>query len=520
MVNQEIRISVARYRTYSYKQGRLIPVFFEKQILPGTFEYTLNHLIDSELDLSIFDARYRNDDEGAPAYDPRILLKIILFAYSRGIYSSRKIAQFCKEHILFMALSACTHPHFTTIADFVSNTGEEVIRLFLEVLLVCDRMGLIGREMFAVDGVKMPSNASKEWSGTKEDLEKKAAKMEEAIRRVVEKHRKMDQEPNEEVMAKEEQYVETLKEQAGKIREWLETHEDKPGKTRKALKSNITDNESAKMKTSHGVVQGYDGVAVVDAKHQVVVCAEAFGEPQEHDLLEPMVQQTRKNFKAIGEEEDVFSQAKLTADSGFHTEKNMEMLSREGVDGYVADPLFRKRDPRFADRDRFKKTRKSRSASLFTPKDFTYDKEKETCTCPACRRLYVKNRNFMVKGRRGIAFMGWKKECRVCSLKSQCMRYPDRTEARQVYFFHGRDKDGELTFTEKMKRKIDSALGRLIYSRRIGTVEPVFANIRHTLGLDRFTLRGKKKVTGQWRLFCIVHNLLKVHGYGEAVAVL
>lgn len=510
---------MARYRPYSYKQGRLIAVFFEKQILPGTFEYTLNHLIDSELDLSVFDSRYRNDKEGAPAYDPRILLKIILFAYSKGIVSSRKIALACEENILFMALSACTCPHFTTIADFISSTGEEVIRLFLEVLLVCDRMGLIGSEMFAIDGVKMSSNASKEWSGTKEDFEKKKAKMEEAIRRIVEQHQSTDEKSPEEVVAREEQYIESLKEQVEKIREWLDTHEDKPGKTKKALKSNITDNESAKMKTSHGVVQGYDGVAVVDSRHQVVVSAEAFGEAQEHDLLKPMVDQTRKNFEQIGKEEDIFEKVKLTADSGFHTEKNMEMLSEEGVDGYVADPQFRKRDPRFVDRDRFKKTRKSaKKARLFTPKDFTYDKEKETCICPAGKRMYIKNRNFEVDGRKGIVFMGWITQCRECSIKSQCLRYPDRTVARQVCFFYEKKDDGELTFTEKMKRKIDSAMGRLIYSGRIGTVEPVFANIRHILGLDRFTLRGKAKVTGQWRLFCIVHNLLKVHRYGEVVA--
>jgi transposase len=511
---------VARYKEYSYKQGRLIPVYFEKQILPGTFEYTLNHLIDSELDLRVFDSRYRNDQEGAPAYDPRILLKIILFAYSKGIVSSRKIAQACQENIIFMALSACTSPHFTTIADFISSTGEAVIQLFLEVLLVCERMGLIGSEMFAIDGVKLSSNASKEWSGTKEDFEKKRAKMEEAIRRIVEKHQSADEKPPEEALAREEQYVKTLKEQVEKIREWLSTHEDKPGKTKKALKSNITDNESAKMKSSHGVVQGYDGVAVVDSKHQVVVCAEAFGEAQEHDLLKPMVEQTRENFKAIGREEDIFSEAKLTADSGFHTEKNMEMLAQGGVDGYVADPLFRKRDPRFADRDRFKKTRKSsKKARLFTPKDFTYDKEQETCICPAGKKMYIRNRNFEVDGRKGIVFMGWITQCRVCSLKSQCLRYPDRTVARQVCFFYEKKDDGELTFTEKMKRKIDSAMGRLIYSGRIGTVEPVFANIRYILGLDRFTLRGKAKVTGQWRLFCIVHNLLKVHRYGEAVVV-
>jgi len=102
---------VARYKDYSYTQGKFIPIFFEKQILPGTFEYSLNHLIDHELDLSIFEDRYKNEETGAPAYDPRILLKIVLFAYSRGIVSSRRIAQACEENIIFMALSADTRPH-------------------------------------------------------------------------------------------------------------------------------------------------------------------------------------------------------------------------------------------------------------------------------------------------------------------------------------------------------------------------------------------------------------------------
>ena len=115
---------MARYKEYDYRQGKFIPISFEKQILPGTFEYTLNYLIDNELDLSLFDARYSNDDTGAPAYDPAILLKIILYAYSRGITSSRKIEQCCRENVIFMALSCDTSPHFTTIADFISTLDQ------------------------------------------------------------------------------------------------------------------------------------------------------------------------------------------------------------------------------------------------------------------------------------------------------------------------------------------------------------------------------------------------------------
>ncbi len=132
---------MARYKEYSYEQGKLIPVHFKDQILPGTFEYALNHIIDHELDLSLFEFRYQNDEEGAPAYDPAILLKIILYAYSRGITSSRKIEQCCRNNIVFMALSADTQPHFTTIADFISSMDKEILPLFRNVLLDLRRDG-------------------------------------------------------------------------------------------------------------------------------------------------------------------------------------------------------------------------------------------------------------------------------------------------------------------------------------------------------------------------------------------
>ena len=171
---------MARYKEYDYHQGKFIPISFDKQILPGTFEHTLAYVIDNEFDLSIFNDRYSNDETGAPAYDPAILLKIILYAYSRGITSSRKIEQCCRENIIFMALS-CDTSLLTSPPLRISSlpSTREIVRLFLEVLLVCDQMNLIGKEMFAIDGVKLPGNASKEWSGTKEELSHKKEKMEE-----------------------------------------------------------------------------------------------------------------------------------------------------------------------------------------------------------------------------------------------------------------------------------------------------------------------------------------------------
>jgi len=183
---------MARYKPYDYRQTKMLPVRFEEQILPGTFEYTLNRLIDESIDLSVFEARYRNDDGGAPAYDPAALLKIILLAYSRGITSSRQIERLCRENVLFMAISADSQPHFTTIAHFIATLDREITTIFRDVLLVCDEAGLIGKEMFAVDRVKLPSNASKEWSGSQADYSKKIEKMERAVRHLTERHRAAD----------------------------------------------------------------------------------------------------------------------------------------------------------------------------------------------------------------------------------------------------------------------------------------------------------------------------------------
>jgi len=516
---------MAKYKQYDYSQGKFIPLCFNKQILPGTFEHTLHYLIDNEIDLSVFDLRYQNDETGAPAYDPAILLKIVLYAYSRGITSSRKIEQCCRENVVFMALSADTQPHFTTIADFISSLDREIVKLFLEVLLICDEMGLIGKEMFAVDGCKLPSNASKEWSGTKAELSKKKEKMEKAIKQIIARHREMDRtEANQTVIEQEQQYAATLREKVRKIKEWLDDNDDKPGKTGKPRKSNITDNESAKMKTSKGVIQGYDGVAMVDSKHQVVVHAAAFGEPQEHGILEPMIDQTRQNFKELGKEEDIFEETKLTADAGFHSEKNMQMLMEDGIDAYVADNRFRQRDPRFKNAERYKERFKKERAeyfgtkAIYQPKDFTFSPDKGFCFCPAGKRLYRNGGNVLINGRRAIKFRGSKMNCVPCGQRAKCMKDPSRTVTRQVAYFTGATENKAETFTQKMRRKIDTLAGRLIYNRRLGTAEPVFANIRSTLGFDRFSLRGRRKANVQWLLYCTLHNLLKVHRYGPGFA--
>jgi transposase len=256
---------MARYKTID-TSPRFIAVDLERQLLPGTFEHALNYLVDHQLDLSRFDTRYKNDFTGASAYPPAMLLKVVLFAYSRGIVRSRDIERACREQVTFIALSGDTAPHFTTFAGFVSTLGAEIEPLFKEVLLICDRQGLIGREMFAIDGVKLPSNASKAKSGTRADFLRQAEKMEAAAKAMLARHRENDALPFEPDLAeKDARQIERLTREAAQMRQWLSANPDeRRGAKGKVIKSNRTDPDSAKMATSKGVIQGYTGVAAVD----------------------------------------------------------------------------------------------------------------------------------------------------------------------------------------------------------------------------------------------------------------
>ena len=511
---------MAKYKHYDYRQTKMLPISFDRQILPGTFEYTLNEVIDEHVDLSVFEARYDNDAGGAPAYDPAILLKIILYAYSKGITSSRQIEQLAKENVVCMALAADTAPHFTTIAAFVSSLSAEITEVFRNVLLVCDEAGLIGKEMFAVDGVKLPSNASREWSATQAEYSKKIVKMQRAVEHLLAQHRYSDQQAEPAQWQAREQQIKTLKQAIDKVRRFLQGHRDKVGASGRVKKSNITDNESAKMPSSKGVIQGYDGLAMVDGKHQVIVHAQAYGEGQEHGLLIPMIEGTQAHFAELGDSQ-VFKQAKLLADAGYCSERNARYLAEHDIDGVIADPQFRKRDPRFKDAVHHKPTRacephaKPKRKLLFQPKDFHLAKDRSHCICPAGKRMYCSGRTQDLNGFVAVRFRAPLSACRDCPLRKQCIRYPHRTAVRQVAFFMGRTPGKPETHCARMKRKIDSDVGRYLYSRRLGIVEPVFANIRHTKGLDRFTLRGRKKVNAQWQLYCLVHNIEKIQRYGR-----
>ena len=152
------------------------------------------------------------------------------------------------------------------------------------------------------------------------------------------------------------------------------------------------------MKTAKGVIQGYDGMAVVDAKHQIVVHSEAFGQGQEHNLLAPVLEGVRESFRALGCDEDILDGIQVTADAGLHSEANLQYLQEKRIDGYIADTNFRKRDPRFAGAERHRVRhkedkrsegrRKGNPAPCYGNEDFRVAEDASSCQCPAGKTLY------------------------------------------------------------------------------------------------------------------------------------
>lgn len=500
----------------------MLPVVLSEQIVPGSFAFALNYLVDHELDLSDLDARFKNDITGASAYDPRVMLKIVLLAYSQGLISSRSIAAACARNVQFIAISGDSQPSHAHIAKFVVSLSDQIQPLFAQVLMTCDAQGLIGREMFAIDGVKLPSNASKERSGTQEELRHRAERLDKAADRILTLHLAQDKDgAQEQLESKRQARVDALRQEAARTRAFLTQNPKRLNPKGHELKSNITDPDSAKMATNKGVIQGYAAQAAVDSSHQVIVAADVVGSGSEQAMLAPIIEQA-KPWSDID--------TLVTADAGYHSDANVQQLHDSNTPALIADGQMRKRDERFAAQAKHKEkpdslydkqpTGEPPEGQHFRPKDFRFNDKDHTASCPAGQMLVSSGHiHLTARGQPYETYIAQATDCSACALRSKCIKTRGRDDqspparGRQVSRFLPKPPDPSHP-SERMRQAIDSPRGRQLYSQRIGTVEPVFANLRHNKRLTRLNHRGQTKVRTQWSLYCMVHNIEKLSKAG------
>ena len=396
---------------------------------------------------------------GQPAYDPRMMTAVLVYAYCIGMPSSREIERECENDVPMRVISANQRPDHSTIAEFRRVHLRALAGLFLQVLKLCQKAGLVKLGHVALDGTKVKANASKHKAMSygrmlkaevelKQEVAELLGRAQEVDRqedRKYGKHKRGDELPEE--LQRRESRLQKIQEakaaleaeakaEAERIRKEHEEEQKrrrdndeppKPGKppdppevpSEKAQR-NFTDPESRIMKNSDkAFIQGYNAQAAVDHHRQIIVAADVSAMAADTPHLKPMVAQVKKNVGRVPDE--------LSADAGYFSEENVKELTKRHIDPLIA----------------------------------------------AERKKH---------GERPTARRG-----------------PIPTDA---------------TPKERMVRKLRTVAGRAAYALRKVTVEPVFGQIR-TRGLLRFWLRGLAKVKAEWTLWCTTHNLLKLFRSGR-----
>jgi len=463
------------FREYSQCQGLLLPPSLEEFVPDDHEARIINEVVDA-MNLSPLLVKYEGG--GAPAYHPGMMLKVIIYAYSRDIYSSRSIAQELQTDTAFMFLSGLQSPDFRTICLFRTEHADVLPTLFVEVVRLCASLGMVGLGHIAFDGTKLKANASVKQTRDREGLEKEIERIKGQMRQMIESSSKIDE--LEDLMHPDGDGSEIATElrkkeyRLKKLQEAMEVLERE-----KLEKVNVTEPDSRLMKDSRGVIQpSHNGQIAVDDKDQVIVAADVSQNATDHAEFEPMVEQVERNLRALPD--------KGTADAGYSSYDNLEYAERKKLDMYMPDNFLEALDEKEEGEKRYHKS------------NFRYDEARDIYICPEGKEL----KRWTEQKREGksplIVYRG--QSCRECPVRERCTRGETRTVSR----------DGREPLLEAMRQKLRSEEGKQIYKKRGYTVEPVFGEIKWDGRKPSMDLRGSVKVRGEFSLLCLVHNVKKI----------
>lgn len=456
-----------QFRSCDLNQAYLLPPSLQDWLPEGHLARFVAEVVET-LDLSEIYARYEEGDgRGLAAYDPRMMVRLLIYGYCCGVASSRRMERATYEDVAFRYLAADQHPDHDTIAAFRQEHLESLSQLFVQVLRLCQRAGLVKLGHVALDGTKIKANASKHKAmsyGRMEEAEKKLedevkallaeaarvdaeedgkygkgrrgdelpkelARRESRIAKIREAKAALEQEAREEAEKKKAEVAAQFKEREKQEQERGRKLGGRPpqapdpeqAKPEPKAQRNFTDPDSRIMKdgATKEFVQGYNAQAAVDSEAQVIVTASVTQEANDKKQLAPMLEQVKV---LTGRKPE-----RATADAGYFSEKSVTDAKLEGIDLLVAP-----------------------------------DRQKHGEAKP-------------------------------------CATGPPPPEA---------------SVAERMRYKLRTPEGRAVYRMRQAVVEPVFGQIKERRGFRRFLLRGLGRVEAEWQIICATHNLLKLFQSG------
>jgi transposase len=453
---------VAGYNFIRPKRDQLflMPPALQDWLPSDDLAYFLLDAVD-QFDLTPFHAAYRADGVGQAAFQPHMMVALLLYAYCQGIRSSRQIERLCERDVAFRVVAGNLRPDHATVARFRQRHAEALKGLFTDILRLCKEAGLVKVGVVALDGTKMAANAALEANRTYESIrteveamlteaetkdveedrlygpEHRGDELPEALRDRggrLERLRRCRERLEQGAAVAAAEHAQKLEERAAKEAETgrkLRGREPKPVSETPAAeaKANVTDPDSRIMKTRRGYVQGYNAQAVATAE-QIIVAAEVTADENDVGQLHPMLAAAANELKAAGVEDEVKA---ALVDAGYCSEGNLAAAGPDGPELFVA-----------------------------TRKD-------------------------------------WKQ----------------REQLRQAPPPRGRIP-GHLSHRERMDRKLLTKRGRRLYRQRSQIIEPVFGQTKMCRGIDRFQRRGLAHCQSEWKVICGTHNLLKLWRSGKA----
>lgn len=346
------------YHPFHPDQAALLPPSLDELIPAGDPVRVIRDIVEHELDLGRLHERLRAE-RGRPPFHPAAMVGLLLYGYCRGVYSSRRLALACRQNVSFMYLTGRAQPDFRTIALFRKRFEEELLGYFGEVLALCRAAGLARLGHVSLDGSKVRANASKHKAMSYGRLKEKETRLEEEIRRWLERSEQEDREEDEEHGGDDDGFSlpEDLQETARRLaviraaRERLERaaqerleqggHDPGLAQVSEKAQTNFTDPESRIMHTPDGFQQCYNVQIAVDAASQVIVGHDVSQAPPDVQRLVPMLERVRAENGRLPDQ--------LTADAGYASESNFAALDEVGVEAVIALRRYHRDEPPDAD---------------------------------------------------------------------------------------------------------------------------------------------------------------------------
>lgn len=458
------------YRYGQRRQRMLFPASIEDYVSADAAVRVYDAIVEA-LDLESLGFEVDPQKVGCPQYDPRVMLKLLVYGYSYGVRSSRKLERECHNNISFIWLTGGLKPDHKTISEFRRGNKEALSKVLREVARLCLRLDLIEGNTLFVDGSKIRANASIDNSWTKHQCHRRLKKIDKRIAEILEECENADQR-------------ETACGSFVKVKDELADQQALRAKVKGILNDieqeqrpsvNTTDHDCTKTHSRQGDHAGYNGQIVVDEKHGLIVSSDVVNENTDDRQFADQINQANEVLGRKCES--------ACADSGYNRVDELEKIDNQNIQVIVPS----------------QRQAAGKEPGTFDARNFTYDRENDCYICPKGKVLPLKSIEH--KRRRKVYFAG-KATCCVCEHFGTCTT--NRRRGRKVTRLLKEDVRREF------ERQYALPANQQIYRRRKQKVEIPFGHIKHNLGVTGFLLRGLAGVKAEFSILTSCFNITRM----------